>query len=76
MSALNNLHCMVGSVSVRVVFETRAKCQDSVARYKDDVNSYEINPSAASQQLLLSANPNQLKTENLETICTFLERVG
>ena len=30
------IHCKAGSVSVRLVFETRAKCQDFVARYKDD----------------------------------------
>ena len=30
------IHCKAGSVSVRLVFETRAKCQDFIARYKDD----------------------------------------
>ena len=30
------IHCKAGSVSVRFVFETRAKCQDFVARHKDD----------------------------------------
>ena len=30
------IHCKAGSVSVRLVFETRAKCQDFVARYRDD----------------------------------------
>ena len=30
------IHCKAGSVSVRLVFETRAKCQDVVALYKDD----------------------------------------
>ena len=29
-------HCKAGSVSVRLVFETRAKCQDFVDRCKDD----------------------------------------
>ena len=36
MPAYNKLvriHCKAGSVSVRLVFETRAKCQNSVARY-------------------------------------------
>ena len=36
------IHCKAGSVSVRLVFETRAKCQDFVARYKDDGIPYEI----------------------------------
>ena len=30
-------------MSARLVFETRAKCQDFVARYKDDGIPYEIN---------------------------------
>ena len=30
------IHCKAGSMLVRLVFETRAKCQDFVARYKDD----------------------------------------
>ena len=37
------IHCKAGSVSVRLVFETRAKCQDFVARYKDDGIPYAIN---------------------------------
>ena len=35
-------HCKAGSVSVRLAFETRAKCQDFVARYQDDGIPYEI----------------------------------
>ena len=30
------IHCKAGSMSVKLVFETRAKCQDFVPRYKDD----------------------------------------
>ena len=37
------IHCKAGSLSARLVFETRAKCQDFVARYKDDGIPYEIN---------------------------------
>ena len=37
------IHCKTGSVSARLVFETRAKCQDLVARKKDDGIPYEIN---------------------------------
>ena len=37
------IHCKAGSVSVRLVFETRAKCQDFIARYKDDGIPYAIN---------------------------------
>ena len=30
------IHCETGDLSARLVFETRAKCQDFVARYNDD----------------------------------------
>ena len=36
------IHCKTGSLSARRVFETRAKCQDFVARYKDDGITYEV----------------------------------
>ena len=36
-------HCNAESVSVRLVFETRGKCQDFVARYKDYGIPYAIN---------------------------------
>ena len=39
---LVRIHCKAGSMSVRLVFETRAKCQDFVARYKDDAIPYAI----------------------------------
>ena len=46
MPACNKLvriHCKAGSVSARLVFETRAKCQEFVAQYKDDGFPHEIN---------------------------------
>ena len=39
------IHCKAGSVSVRFVFVTRAKCQDFVARYKDDGIPFAIDSS-------------------------------
>ena len=61
------IHCKAGSESVKLVFDTRAKCQDFVARYRDDgIPTQSIVPSAAPIQISLSANPNQLKTERLE----------
>ena len=57
------IHCKAGSVSVRFVFETRAKCQDFVARKEDDGIPYEINsPFCCAKQQLRCVNPNQLKT--------------
>ena len=37
------IHCPAGSTSVRLVFESRAKCQDFVVRKKDDGIPYAIN---------------------------------
>ena len=37
------IHCKAGFMSVRLVFETRSKCQDFVVRYEDDGIPYEIN---------------------------------
>ena len=37
------IHCKTGSMSARLVFETRAKCQDFVARFKDDGIPHEVN---------------------------------
>ena len=36
------IHSKTDSMSARLVFETRAKCQDFVARYKDDGMPYEV----------------------------------
>ena len=36
------IHCKTGSLSARLVFETRAKWQNFVARYKDDGIPHEI----------------------------------
>ena len=37
------IHCKAGSLSVRLVFDTRGKYQDFVVRYKDDGILYTIN---------------------------------
>ena len=57
------IYCKAGSVSVRLVFETRAKFQDFVARKKDGTPMELTVLSAAPVQLSLSANPDHLKTE-------------
>ena len=48
------IHCEAGSVSARLVFETRAKCQDSVARCKDDGISCEIDRLFCSAKTTIS----------------------
>ena len=42
-SGPDTIHCKAGSMSVRLVSESRSKCQDFVARYKDDGIPYAIN---------------------------------
>ena len=37
------IHCKAGSVSVRLVFEIRGKCQDFIARSQDDGITFPIN---------------------------------
>ena len=55
-------------MSVRFVFETRAKCQDFGARYKDDCIPMKLTvPSAAPIQLSLSATPDHLNTGKSES---------
>ena len=59
------IHCKAGSTSVRLVFESRAKCQDFVVRFQDNGIPMRLTvPVATPKQLLLS------------TICTFVEKVG
>ena len=36
------IHCKTGSLSARLVLETRSKCQDFVARFKDDGLPYAV----------------------------------
>ena len=53
------IHCKGGSVSARLVFETRAKCQDFVARYKDDGISYEIDTPFCSTKTTISVRQSK-----------------
>ena len=62
---LVRIHCKRGSQSARVVFETRAKCQDFVARYKDDGILYEVKSPFAISAQSWCVNPNRHRTEKL-----------
>ena len=67
------IHCKAGSTSVRLIFESRAKCQDFV-RYQVDGTSCEIDSLFSGlKQLLLSANPNPLRRTGWKTNCAFVE---
>ena len=49
------VHCKRGTKSVRIVFVTRAKCQDFVVRFKDDGLPYMVNgpPGNATSKILV-----------------------
>ena len=53
------IHCKAGSVSVRFVFETRSKCQDFIARYKDDGIPYPINSSFCSVKATITVRQSR-----------------
>ena len=53
------IHGEAGSVSARLVFETRAKCQDSVARCKDDGISCEIDRLFCSAKTTFSVRQSK-----------------
>ena len=57
------IHCKAGSLSVRLVFEARAKCQDFVARFKHDGIHYAINSPFYRTSISHCVNPDQLKSE-------------
>ena len=57
------IHCKAGSVSVRLVFETRAKVKTLLLDTRMMVSPMKLTvPSAAPIQLSLSAYPDHLKT--------------
>ena len=61
------IHCKTCGQSVRPVFETRAKCQDFVARYKDDgIPTKSTVHFATSKPISQSASPSHLKTRKSE----------
>ena len=60
------IHCKTGSMSARLVFETRAKSQDFVAARMMVSLMRLIAHFAIPVPISLSANPNRLKIEKLE----------
>ena len=61
------IHCKTGSLSARLVLETRAKCQDFVARYKDDGITNEVDSIFYNTSTkILVRQSNHLKIEKLE----------
>ena len=68
------IHCKTGSQSARLVFETRAKCQDFVARHNDDGVPYEVDSSFCNiKAQYWCVNPSHQKTEKLGDV---LHRFG
>ena len=66
-----------GSVSVRL-FQTRGKCQDFIARKKDDVIHNAINSpfSRTSTAITMRQSRSIEDRENWKTICALVESVG
>ena len=61
------LHCKAGSLSARLVFVTRAKCQDFVALLRDDGIPYEVDSRLTkAEPVSRSANLRHLKNGKLE----------
>ena len=54
------IHCKAGSVLVRLVFETRAKCQDFIARFEDDGIPYAIDSPFCCHQYKYHCPPIQI----------------
>ena len=53
------IHCKAGSLPARLVFETRAKCQDLVVRYKDDGIPYEIDSPFCSVKTTIAVRQSR-----------------
>ena len=53
------IHCKAGSVSARLVFETRGKCQDFVGRYRDDGIPYEIDSPFCNAKTVISVRQSK-----------------
>ena len=67
LSKPTRIQCKTGSMCARLACETRAKCQDFVARYKDDGIPYEVDsPFCNAKKISRSASPSHLKTAKLE----------
>ena len=68
------IHCKASSVSARLVFETRAKCQDFVARFRDDGIPYVMDSpfsNGLGPPIQVTCRPGDRKT-----ICACVENVG
>ena len=71
------IHCKTNGLSARPVFETKGKCQDFVARYKDDgLPTKLIVQFDTSKPTLQSVNPSHLKTEKSENDFRFFGKLS
>ena len=66
-------HCKTRSLSVRLVFETRAKCQHFVARYQrsEGISTKLIIHISPAEPISLSASPSHLKTVKSGNVCLY-----
>ena len=53
------IHCKTGSMSARFVFETRAKCQDFVVWYKDDIITHEVDSPFCNAKTIIAVRQSK-----------------
>ena len=71
------IHCKAGSVSARLVFETRAKCQDFVGLYKDGGIPVKLTVCSKEKTTISVRQSKSLEDREIgEAICAFVESVG
>ena len=58
-SGPDTIHCTAGSMSVRLVFESRSKCQDFVHRFQDDGILYEIDSPCCNAKTFFSVRQSK-----------------
>ena len=71
------IHCKTNALSARLVFQTRGKCQDFVARCKDDgIPKEVVSPFCNTSTHIMVRHSKSLEDrQNWKTICTNLENV-
>ena len=72
----SRIHCKTGALSASLVFETRAKCQDFVARYKDDGIPYEVHgPFCNTNTKIMVRQSKSLEDREIGGRCALLWKV-
>ena len=70
------IHCKAGSVTARLVFETRTKCQDFVTRYKDDGIHFEIDSPFCSVKTTISVRQTKSHEDRESKFLSLMEKTN